>query len=522
MESYHPVDTKLEDLPEDVLCRALSCLGMRDAARVSSSCSAFLRAWGRYPRLTFDEDTLRLRRQHPGPEAAAPHEAGEDNLMPPPIILGQQQQDDVLVALRERDELARGFVRQVDAIMSRRRSDAALDALTIKLAYLREQDAPCVDRWVRLALTSTTTRRLRLDFLPHGCYNPDRLRYDLPCSLLSAGTAAAGALEHLYLRMGSIRAPMPELASLVTLVLSRVRVTGEDLGHLLYSCHRLQSLKLKWCEDLAYLKVPPDRLKQLRILVVKSCWSMREMDISGSSIESLRFEGRHMPGTLLRGSAGPALKVTSAEFDLEHLIGPAESEATESSRLQLLSLAHLMPRLETLSLTLVRHVKVVMTSPHSSGNRFRHLKCVKLEFHMPGRHGRDDFLFLYSFLDSAPTLEALSLDVMRGAPVFDVRRYRRRQQQQQPAGGYFRKHQGLPHHSLKDVDITGFDADLASLELALHILDKARVLRCMSLETIWSRDDDGDSFQIRLIREAVSKYIAPAVPSGSGILLQVK
>ena len=83
---------------------------------------------------------------------------------------------------------------------------------------------------------------------------------------------------------------------------------------------------------------------------------------------------------------------------------------------------------------------------------------------------------------------------MRGAPVFDARRYRRQQHQQQPAGGYFRKHQGLPHHGLKDVVITGFDADLASLELALHILEKARVLRLMSLETIWSRDDDGDPF----------------------------
>ncbi|KAI5003734.1 hypothetical protein ZWY2020_030894 [Hordeum vulgare] len=394
-------------------------------------------------------------------------------MMPLPIILRQQhqQQDDVLVVLQKRDELARAFVRHVDAIMSRRRSGAALDELTIKFAYLREQEAPCVDLWMRLALTSTTIRRLRLDFLPHGCYNPERLQYDLPCSLLSAGTAAAGTLEHLYLRLGSIQPPKPELTNLVTLVLSRVRVTGEDLGHLLYSCHKLQSLKLKRCEDLSYVKVPPDRLKQLRILVVKSCWSMREIHISGSSIESLRFEGRHMPGTLLCGSVGSALKVTSAEFDLEYLIAPAESEATEaeSSRLQLLSLAHLMPHLETLSLTLVRHIKL-----------------------------------------------------MRGAPVFDARRYRRRLQQQPPAGGYFRKHQGLPHDSLKDVGITGFDADLASLELVLHILEKARVLRCISLETIWSRDDDSDPFQIRLIREAISKYIVPAVPSGSGILLQVK
>ena len=57
-------------------------------------------------------------------------------------------------------------------------------------------------------------------------------------------------------------------------------------------------------------------------------------------------------------------------------------------------------------------MQVVMTSPDGSGNSFRHLKRVDLEFHMPElHHGRDDFVFLYQFLDAAPALEALSLDV---------------------------------------------------------------------------------------------------------------
>jgi hypothetical protein len=146
----------------------------------------------------------------------------------------------------------------------------------------------------------------------------------------------------------------------VTLVLSWVRVTGEALAQLLSSCHKLQSLKLKHCEDLDYVTV--SSLACLRSLVVSSCWSMRKMDISGSAVESLRLDGRHMPASLFSGSAllRPAFKVTNAMFDLEYLIGHSKAEATAdtTSHLQLLSLAHLMPGLETLSITLVRHTKV--------------------------------------------------------------------------------------------------------------------------------------------------------------------
>jgi hypothetical protein len=139
-----------------------------------------------------------------------------------------------------------------------------------------------------------------------------------------------------------------------------VRVTSEGLEHFLSSCHNLQSLKLKSCEDLEYVKVSHDRLKQLRLLVVKSCWSLMRIDVSGSAIETLRFDGRHLPASLLRASTSvPALKATSANFDLEYLLGPAMSDAAaDSSRLQLLSLARLMPGLETLSLNLVQYVKV--------------------------------------------------------------------------------------------------------------------------------------------------------------------
>jgi hypothetical protein len=79
------------------------------------------------------------------------------------------------------------------------------------------------------------------------------------------------------------------------------------VDQLLLSCHKLETLKLKWCQDLDYLKLP----QALRKLVVRNCWSMMRIDVSGSSIESLRCDGRHLPASLLCGStpALPAAKV---------------------------------------------------------------------------------------------------------------------------------------------------------------------------------------------------------------------
>jgi hypothetical protein len=157
---------------------------------------------------------------------------------------------------------------------SREIDGTALDALVVRFAYLRQRDAGYVDPWVSFALTSTTTKTLTMDFMPHtrSSSNSDRLHCDLPCRHLSAGTPAAAALEHLYLRRASLRLlyHSPGLTNLKTLVMSWVRVTSEDLDQLLSSSLKLHSLELEFCEDLAYVKAPPP----LRVLIVKNCWSM--------------------------------------------------------------------------------------------------------------------------------------------------------------------------------------------------------------------------------------------------------
>ncbi|CAN6302762.1 unnamed protein product [Urochloa humidicola] len=494
----------------DVLCRIFSWLPMRDVARASASCSALLRVWARHPRLTFDEGTLRLRL----PAAAAAAEEQQEDL-----LLSQQQQ---------RGEHAAAFVRLVDAIlMSPRRDTAYLEELTLRFAYLRSQHAPCVDRWVRSA-AATCCRRLTVDLLPHGCYNPDRLCYEFPCSLLPAA-----ALEHLHLRQGALDVDdtpglMMRLSNLETLVLARVRVTGEGLERLLSSCHKLRSLDLERCEDLDYLNLSPAR--GLTSLIVTKCWKVDRI-IGVCDIESLRFSGHNLLPPILGGSsasaAAPLLrldKVASASFDLAGRGGGTAAAGLD--RLDLLLIARAMPGLQSLSLRLPPLIRVAVGVPppqRSSSLVFRHLRRVELSLRSPprrpGTRNDDDLLFMYPFLDAAPALEALSLQLTRFVDTLD----------DDDGGGrccLFRKHPGLPHRSLRDVRITGFDADHASVELVLHIIDRAATaLRTVSLQPTWADDQDlihDMADEIELIRRAIARHIAPAVPLASAILLQVK
>ena len=89
-----------------------------------------------------------------------------------------------------------------------------------------------------------------------------------------------------------------------------------------------------------------------------------------------------------------------------------------------------------------------------------------------------------------------------------------------PDVDFFRKHPSSPHLSLKTVTITGFDADLASLELILYILENARPLQRLSLDPNWNNDSQilqamhmypAWSWKLQLAREAIRRHIAPRI-----------
>lgn len=80
------------------------------------------------------------------------------------------------------------------------------------------------------------------------------------------------------------------------------------------------------------------------------------------------------------------------------------------------------------------------------------------------------------------------------------------------------------HENLKTVTVTGFEADLACLELALYILENARALKRLSLDPAWTGHISRSALEklcltnqrwtleMQLARQAIERHITPAVP----------
>lgn len=142
-------------------------------------------------------------------------------------------------------------------------------------------------------------------------------------------------------------------------------ITSEDLDRLLSPCHKLQSLKLRHCNELVDVNISSlsARLKpQLRFLAVKQCFSVRTIDVSDSAVTSLQFVGyKRTKSSLLFGEGAPRgfPNITTASIHVYCKIeAAAELRLFEPTRL-----AHVLPKLEDLFLSFTWPVEVTQTLP---------------------------------------------------------------------------------------------------------------------------------------------------------------
>ncbi|PNT65587.1 uncharacterized protein LOC112272427 isoform X2 [Brachypodium distachyon] len=450
---------------------------MRDAARAGASCCTLLRVWRRQPDLIFDEDTL-FRRGGTGTD----------------------------------------LVRLVDATLLRHRTDTALQTLTVRSSCLHGDAAASVRGWLRFALGSTVTRRLTLDLSLAAAASSRNscCLYDFP----PLGAAAATALEHLHLRSGSLllKKPPPKLTNLAAVVLDTVRVTSQGLERFLSSCYKLESLELRRCDQIVHVRVPP--APRRLDLQVHRCRSVRSIRLSESHVTSLVFTGQNRRRRLLVVGQQGAQDTRRATFNLQYGRPSFPDEPPEAAaaaaldrRLDPTSLAHAMPRLETLSLSLSILIRLKL----SPNQRFLHLKHLNLSRSMDGNKRSDfrRFRFVVYFLRAAPALESLKLHLLRTAPALDASPGSLHLPTEQPRS---------PHQGLKAVHITGFSADLALLQLALYILENARALERLSLDPTQQDERDWPDMihsypgwfrKMTLAQEAIDMHIGPVVESMS-------
>ncbi|CAM0952271.1 unnamed protein product [Alopecurus aequalis] len=358
------------------------------------------------------------------------------------------------------------------------------------LEFYGPYEAESYDRlsnWLEIAVTPGI-EELTLSLLP------SKSKFNFPCSLLS--DRRGNMIRYLSLRNCVLRPGVNlGLRCLKELDLSGARITGDELGRLLSSSFALEKLVLTSCYDIIRLEIPC-LLQRLSYVEVFACLSLQVIENKAPNISCFKFAG-----DAVQISLGESVQVKNLKLDGRRVISTAIDKLPTS-----------VPNLETLTL----HSHSERVDARVIPSKFLHLKVLSICFRNWTLGREYDFLSLVSFLDASPSLETFVLsvsvewkyDLVVGAP------------------SSLRQMPEHHHDRLKDVKITGFCPQKSLVELTRHILESAKSLRCLKLDTIddnrrsCNKSDMECSFlgkeDIRNVRKsfmAIRKYIKRKVPS---------
>uniref|UniRef100_K3Z0V8 Uncharacterized protein n=1 Tax=Setaria italica TaxID=4555 RepID=K3Z0V8_SETIT len=304
-------------------------------------------------------------------------------------------------------------------------------------------------------------------------------KYNFPCSLFADG--AGESLQYLFLASCEFH-PTTKfgcLKSLTRLQLYMVHIADGELECFLAGCVVVESLDLRYCSEIICLKIPC--LQRLSFLEVSTCSNLEAIESKAPNLSSFDFAG-DLDVKLSLGNSPQIKKLRMRCKDATYYA------CTE--------LPSKMPNLE--SLTIDSPTETVNAPMLSS--QFLHLKFLAIIVLDEMDY---DFLSLgSSFFDASPSLETF----------FDA------SLQMMP-----RHH----HDKLKRVDITNFTSARTLVELACHIVESAKSLVRLTLDTTKGgpRCFGGNPYSCSLIRsrdaileaeravQAVEMYIKPKVSS---------
>ncbi|CAM0952015.1 unnamed protein product [Alopecurus aequalis] len=354
------------ELPEDIWYHIHSLLPLRDAARASRVCHAFLCSWKCHPNLTFSKSTMGLNSRR--------------------LTLNTKK--------------SRIFIDRVDQIMI---NHSGIGVKRFKLDYDGSYfDTSKLTSWLQIAVTPGI-EELEISV----CLPRKQEHYNFPCSLLSAGSGG-NSIQGLSLRCCAFR-PMAGLGCLTRLHLSVVHITGDELGCLLSSSFALEELDVKNCREIICLKIPCllHRLSKLTVSV-RNTPTVIENKAPNLCTVSISSDILHI-------SIGDSLKVKCLKIfclDEFSLVHHARAKLPAN-----------MPNLETLR---IYSVGEMISTPCVPG-KFLHLKHLDIclgSSRTPFAFSPDyDYFSLVFFLDACPILETFMLEVkqtrMKHDPVED-------------------------------------------------------------------------------------------------------
>ncbi|KAE8802190.1 hypothetical protein D1007_22060 [Hordeum vulgare] len=241
------------------------------------------------------------------------------------------------------------------------------------------------------------------------------------------------------------------MRSLTVLHLDRVRITGDELGYLFLGYVALEQLKLRGCSTITCLKIPFE-MQRLRYLQVSVCHKLRMIKNEAPNICSFDFLGDRIEISL-----GDSLRLKNLDVLCNNVLRYAREQFPSSA-----------PNLETLSI-FTRH-EVANTAMVFAPSKFLHLKHLSISIAVPY-----DYLSLASFLQAAPSLETLKLNVLIMLPPADELLLEDPSQ--------LRQMPGYRHGKLQSVKISRFCSSKSMVELTSHILENSVSLECLTLDT---------------------------------------
>ncbi|XP_051190830.2 uncharacterized protein [Lolium perenne] len=430
-------------------------MGLRDAARVSLVSRSFLRSWKSFPNLIITRETLCLKGSEYGRSL----------------------------------KISSGLAEKTNDILEKHSGKG------VKVLKLQINDFPMfstsydLNRWLRITV-KPGIEELDLWLELH---SRDAAVYDFPCSLLLNGSGKS--IRHLHLSNCAFRPTdgLGCLRSLTSLDFCDVRITGDELGHLLANSVALDKLRLVSCNELVFLKIP-SLLQRLSHLIVNECENLEVIESKAPNLYSFRYVG-----DLVQLSLGDSLRnfgIHASGWDFVH--GACEY------------LPRFLPNLETLDISsrYVREIPVIL-------DKYLHLQRLCIGYFTPDY----DYFSLVSLLDACPSLETFVLyvepdRVEQESILVDSSRDLR----QMP---------GHLHRNINDVQIYGFCSARTIVELTCHILENAMSLEWLTLSTLYlgelkcSNGKYDKCFQMSrdMIMEAhkallvVERYIVEKVPS---------
>ncbi|XP_066335615.1 putative F-box/FBD/LRR-repeat protein At4g00315 [Miscanthus floridulus] len=392
------------------------------------------------------------------------------------------------------DELTMDFITRVEHIMQNH-SGMGVKEFRLQSYPCSTIDPSYLDHWIQVAMTPGI-KEFELSLFEIG-----DIKYSFPCSLLSSERGSS--IQSLMLSGCSIHstAQVGCMSSLTNLVLYSVAISGKQLLHFLSNSCALEKISLSNCNTIICLKIPC-QLQKLNILSVLDCQMLEMIDSNAPNLSTFSCTGRQ-----IHISLGHAFQVKEIRFSCYYSSNALSYAITK--------LPFIAPNLQTLFLLTSDET---INTPMTLG-KFLQLKYLEITLCATNFSPDYDFSSLLSFLDASPTLETLIIRIW--LPTI------RHDSILEDPDGDSSQLQCLSecyHDNLKNVMITGFCSAKSMVKLTIHIVQKARSLDCLTLDTTGGHDkrfanidrcwplNEAALVEAGKARVAIERYIEERVP----------